>query len=117
MPLYNSCQLSDKEHNDEFCQGFHPDNREILTNRLFAKNPNHPSDKAYNLKDILDAVQTYFSNVRLHHNQQCCLHDKNNLKCSNPNSSGYQRNREVHDFDHDCDYEHDCGHGYKCGYD
>jgi hypothetical protein len=63
MPLYNSRQLSDEERNDEFCQGFHPEDREILTNRLFAKNPNHPSDKAYDIKDVLEAAQTYFSNI------------------------------------------------------
>lgn len=65
LPLYISYQLSDEEHN-EFCQVFHPANREILTNRLFLKNPNHPSDKAYNFKDVFDAALTYFSNVRLH---------------------------------------------------
>jgi hypothetical protein len=66
VPLYISYQLSDEKHNNEFCQVFHPSNREILTNRVFLKNPNHPSDKAYDFKDVFDAALTYFSSVRLH---------------------------------------------------
>ena len=103
IPLYTSHQLSDEEHNNESCQVFHPVDREILTNRLFLKNPNHPSDKAYDFKDIFDAALTYFLNVRLHRHQQCCLHDNDNLKLSDTDSHSYRCDREEHNLDCDCD--------------
>ena len=47
-----AAQLSAEERNEEFFMGFHPDDREILSNRLYALKPNHPPRQAHDLQDV-----------------------------------------------------------------
>src|SRR6266851_303343 len=107
MPLLDSHQLSNEERNKEFYQGFHQTDRENLNNRLYSKDPNHPTDKAYDLEAVFEVAQEYFSNARLHHHLQCCLCNDDNLKYSDTDHStqDYRRNRE--ECDHDRKRERD----------
>ena len=65
-PLYVSQKLTDDERNTEFFYGFHPDDRAILDNRLFAMNPTRPTDKAPSLDDTFNAARGYFSHTQFH---------------------------------------------------
>jgi hypothetical protein len=65
-PLRASLKLSDDERNTEFFYGFHPDDRSILENRLFAMNPTRPIDKAPAMDDTIKAARSYFSNTQFH---------------------------------------------------
>jgi len=56
MPLLDSHQLSIEEHNEEFYQGFHQTDRETLNNCLYSKDPNHPTDKAYDLEAVFEVT-------------------------------------------------------------
>jgi len=56
-----AAQLSDEEWNAEFFMGFHPDDREILSNRLYSLKPNHPLRQPHDLKDVYQVARSYFS--------------------------------------------------------
>jgi len=55
-PLQAAQQLSDEDRNAKFFKGFHRDDREILSGRLFSMKPNHPQDRPYELDDIFKAA-------------------------------------------------------------
>jgi hypothetical protein len=103
MPLLDSHQLLNEERNEEFYQGFHQTDRETLNNRLYSKDPNYPTDKAYDLEAVFEVAQEYFSNARLHCHLQHRLRNDDNLKYSNTNHStqDYRHNREERDHDHE----------------
>ena len=109
MPLLDSHQLSNEERNEEFDQGFHQTDRETLNNRLYSKDPNYPTDKAYDLEAVFEVAQEYFSNTRLHRHLQRHLRDNGNLKYSDTDHStqDYRCNREErdHDREHECDLD------------
>ncbi|KAF8263078.1 hypothetical protein EI94DRAFT_1599129 [Lactarius quietus] len=71
--LYNARELSEEDRNLEFFQGFHPDDREVLVNRLFSLNPRHPTDKPYAFKDILTTAKNYFTNKQFYRPTHCRL--------------------------------------------
>lgn len=62
-PLLNKQRITDNERNVEFFQGFHPDDRKLLTLRLFAMKPDHP--EPYDLEDVVTAARRQFSGLQL----------------------------------------------------
>jgi len=75
-PLCAARTLSDKDRNAEFFQGFHPEDREILNDRLHAMKPNHPEDKPYDLNDTFKVARRYFSNAQFYRPLQCRRQDE-----------------------------------------
>jgi len=65
-PLCTAQQLSKEDRDAKFFKGFHHDDREILSGRLFSMKPNHPQDKPYKLGDVFKAAQSYFSNAQFY---------------------------------------------------
>jgi len=55
-PLRMAQQLSEEDRDAKFFKGFHRDDREILSGRLFSMKPNHPQDKPYKLGDVFKAA-------------------------------------------------------------
>ena len=105
-PLQAAQQLSDEDRNAKFFKGFHRDDREILSGRLFSMKPNHPQDRPYKLDDVFKAARSYFSNAQFYQPVQRHLHDDdynyNSDSDYEPRESRRgRRNRE------------DCGHRYR----
>ena len=91
--LYSSGELTDDKRNSEFFQGFHPDDQEVLANRLFSMNPKHPTDKPYAFKDILNAARTYFANKQFYrpaHRQFRSSHDNGDDLYRNHSTPDYR---------------------------
>src|SRR6267142_4480512 len=65
-PLRTACSLSDESRNAKFFKGFHREDREILSGRIFSMHPNHPCNTPYELKDVFRAARDYFSNARFY---------------------------------------------------
>jgi hypothetical protein len=65
-PLQATQLLSDEDCNTKFFKGFHRDDREILSGRLFSMKPNHLQDRPYKLNDIFKAARSYFSNAQFY---------------------------------------------------
>ena len=65
-PLRTAETLTNEDRNAEFFRGFHPEDREILNNRLHAYRPNHPEDKPYELEDTFHVAQRYFSKTQFY---------------------------------------------------
>jgi hypothetical protein len=75
-PLRTAQTLSDEDRNAEFFQGFHPEDREVINDRLHAMKPNHPIDKPYDLEDTFTAARRYFSNAQFYRPLQRWRHDE-----------------------------------------
>jgi hypothetical protein len=56
-PLLASRKLTVEEQNADFFNGFHPQDRDIISNRLFAMDPNRTQSDAPDLKDTLMAAK------------------------------------------------------------
>jgi len=65
-PLRTVQQLSEEDRDAKFFKGFHHNDREILSGRLFSMKPNHPQDKPYELGGVFKAAQSYFSNAQFY---------------------------------------------------
>jgi len=65
-PLCTAQQLSEEDRDTKFFKGFHRNDREILSGRLFSMKPNHPQDKPYELDDVFKAARSYFSNAQFY---------------------------------------------------
>ena len=65
-PLHTARLLTNEDRNAEFFQGFHPEDREVLNDRLHAFRPNHPEDQAYELEDTFQVAQRYFSKTQFY---------------------------------------------------
>src|SRR5216684_3818885 len=63
-PLRLSNQLSDEVRNAEFFNGFHPRDRDIIYDRLFAIDPRRPLNQTPSIDDTWEAARDYFT-----HNQ------------------------------------------------
>jgi len=60
-PLLDSDRITTGERNAAFWQGFHPDDRKALHERLIAKKPDMPRGHAFNYKDVLSIARAIFS--------------------------------------------------------
>ena len=106
-PLTEAHQLSDEDRDTKFFKGFHRDDREILSGRLFTMKPNHSQDKPYELNDIFKAARGYFSNTQFYRPKQRQSRDRS---CDNSDidldsdsnsdsrhdSKDFRRNRDSH---------------------
>src|SRR6267142_114537 len=74
-PLRTTGSLSDESRNTKFFKGFHHEDREVLSSRIFSMHPNHPRDTPYELKDVFKAARDYFSNAQFYCPIQRRLYD------------------------------------------
>src|SRR6266850_1211933 len=74
-PLRTTGSLSDESRNTKFFKGFHHEDREVLSSRIFSMHPNHPRDTPYELKDVFKAARDYFSNAQFYRPIQRRLYD------------------------------------------
>ena len=65
-PLRLSNQLSDEVWNAEFFNGFHPKDRDIVYDRLFAIDPRRPLNQTPSVDDTWEAARGYFTNNQFH---------------------------------------------------
>jgi hypothetical protein len=95
-PLRAARKLSDEARNAKFFKGFHREDREILSSRIFAMRPNHPEDTPYELDNVFKAARSYFSNAQFYRPMQRRLRDDNGYDDEYDSDSG---------SDSDSDYE------------
>ncbi|KAI0246804.1 hypothetical protein BJV78DRAFT_1297250, partial [Lactifluus subvellereus] len=55
-PLRTANQITADDCSADFFLGFHPDDRDVLSSRLFSMKPQHPSHKPYDLEDVFTAA-------------------------------------------------------------
>ena len=96
-PLRTTGSLSDESCNAKFFKGFHCEDREVLSSRIFSMCPNHPHDTPYKLKDVFKAARDYFSNAQFYCPIQQRLYDDD---------------EEGYDSDSDSDPDSDSGHDH-----
>lgn len=65
-PLRNANQITEEDRSADFFLGFHPDDRDVLSPRLFSMKPYHPSNKPHDLVDVLTAARGYFSDAQFY---------------------------------------------------
>ena len=107
-----AAQLSAEERNEEFFMGFHPEDREILSNRLYALKPNHPPRQAHDLQDVYQVARSYFSDSRFYQPLQRRLRNNADQRTSDsrwqdtqdPRQSGQDRDSR---YDHNREYRRD----------
>ena len=66
----------DLEQDSKFFKGLHPNDHEILANRIYSMKPKHPPHKPYEFDDVLTAARQYFANAQFHHPQSCRFCDQ-----------------------------------------
>jgi hypothetical protein len=59
--LIDSECITKRDRNAVFWHGFHPDDQQVLHERLIAKHPDNPRGQAFDHKDVLKTAQAIFS--------------------------------------------------------
>src|SRR5229473_3995019 len=65
-PLRLSHQLSEEQRNEEFFNGFHRKDRDVIYDRLFTINLRRPVNRAPDLEETWEAARGYFTNNQFH---------------------------------------------------